>query len=72
MDTLRYASPNQLLVGQVSKAGISGCRARASRAFFNYSWQGSMLWQVQMLWQESYRILKEGLVVALARPNLPI
>ena len=37
-----------------------------SRAFFNYSWQGSMLWQ------ESYRILKEGLVVALARPNLPI
>ena len=64
--------PNQLLVGQVSKAGISGCRASASHAFFNYSWQGSMLWQDQMLWQESYRILKEGLVVALARLNLPI
>ena len=60
----RVASPNQLLVGQVRKAGITGRRVRASRAFFNDSWQGSLLWQ------ESYRILKEGLVVALCRPNL--
>ena len=62
----RYASPNQLLVGQVRKAGITGRRARASRTFFNDSWQGSLFWQ------ESYRILKEGLVVALCRPNLTI
>ena len=37
----RYASPNQLLVGQVRKAGITGRRARALRAFFNDSWQDS-------------------------------
>ena len=68
----RYASPNQLLVGQVRKAGITGRRARASHTFFNDSWQGSLFWQDPMFWQESYRILKEGLVVALCRPNLTI
>ena len=34
--------------------------------------QGSLFWQDPMFWQESYRILKEGLVVALCRPNLTI
>ena len=65
----RYASPNQLLVGQVRKEGITGRRARA---FFNDSWQGSLFWQDLMFWPESYRILKEGLVAALCRPNLTI
>ena len=68
----RYSFPNQLLVGQVRKAGITGHRALASRAFFNDSWQGSLFWQDPMSWQESYRILKEVLVVALCRPNLTI